>query len=701
MRFVRWTWLALALFAAAGCDDERLVGTSGEVRVSAETVEFPRAYVGYPVSATVAVENTGRSPVELRARVDEPFRLEAPPARIPGVGTVTLTLSFTPASAGRAEGTLTVEAGGESFRVALAGTAVPVPDCTTAAACRIASFDPVAGTCIHQAAPDDTPCSDHCIADGVCLDGVCRGAGDGCDDGDPCTRDLIAGDCSCYHEPVEERPTNDPCRVETCEPGVGWKVTRAPDGTICGPVSECIGSFCDNGACVTVAEAPEGTICRQGNPCRKPSRCVRGSGGIMECEPARAETVLNPVWRVTPLGGKRLHFEAVTDERYVYWAECDDAGCGLRSISPMNDREETGGSAGTAIDPDPDPADYWSFDRYDGLAPMFSGPVARNGGLLLSRGLVYSTLREGFLEAYRSDTGEAAFRIDLRADGIPLGRGSTAVNAYGDVVLILGDTYGVGHTVIAVSPAGTVAWRARRAGTVFPGLVADEGGSVFFGEETADGFRLVSLGGAGIERFAVETMPAAPLGVFAGRLLHGTADGLRIAEPLPILVPDVVLPPILSPTVGWLAGYPVDERGPRWTDFSLFRFDPATGGDLDKQLLRNSVPWGRSEPLLLAADRSRPGDRLLYSHGTGACDAKPSLLEFTRDNAYVMSCELAPGSYGGPATVLSSLWLAYDSCRGSVAAFLLEVAGKGPRDLAPQGWIGGGGDPGRTGRPLP
>lgn len=697
---------ALALVAALGCSEDRLADATGEVRVlPEEAVEFPRTYVGYPTTAIATVENTGRAPADLAVSVDGPFQLAPPPGRIPGAGAVDLFLSFAPEAPGSAAGTLVVVAGGKRFERPVTATAVALPDCSTALACRIASFDPTTGSCLHEPAPDGAACSSHCVADGQCLDGVCRGAGDGCDDGDPCTRDLIADDCTCRHETLPDRPSADPCRTETCVPGVGWQETLLPDGTVCGEVNECVGHFCREGSCQAGGEALEGSICQDGSPCRRPGRCRRGTGGVMECRPAPDEFTMAPVWRVAPAGGREIHFDAVTDDFYVYWAECDAGGCGLRSISPLVYRDDETGSGM----PDPDPLDftYDPFDRWNGPVAMFSGEVNRNGGLFLSRGRLYSTLRTGWLEAYETGLGEPVFRLDLTAHGIPVGRGGTAVNAHGDVVLLLAAPgEAAPRTVLAVSPEGELVWKVRREGFL-RGLLADEHGHVYLGEETDQTLHLVSLDGDGNERFAVEA-PGKPLAAFGGRLVHGdgtlrsTADGTPVGNPLPVLVPDSPLPPLLSPGAGWLGGYPLVEQVPAWDRFSLLPFDPITGEGKETwlELGSGATPWGRSEPLLLPGPGS---ERVLVvrSNSTDPCANASILVEAKGDGTPVTDCRLAPGSYGGPATVLSSLWITHDACRGMVTAFLLEVAGQGPRSLAPRGWIGGGGDPGRGNRPLP
>ena len=569
--------------------------------------------------------------------------------------------------------------------------------------CETSRFDPDTGLCVHEPAEDGAPCSNHCVSDGACLDGACRGANDGCDDGNPCTRDLVASDCTCQHERYPDRSTGV-CSKETCVDGVGWKPDNADDGTACGPVNECTGQFCTGGVCGPPADAPEGTICRAGTPCQQPSRCRR-LDGTMQCSPAAGHpsTTLAPVWSVSPVAGKTIHYEGVSDEGYVYWVECGGDGCGLRSIVTIVDKGEVGGTQ-----PDPSQYFYIPIDRFDdeadALATMFTGEVAQNGGLLLSRGRLFSTYRAGWLEAYDYDTGDAVFRLDLSSDGSPVGRGGTAVNAHGDVVLLLADAAGVPRTVVAVTPAGILSWARVREGIV-RGLVADEVGNVYFAEETLARSTLVSLDGSGQERFTVDAGPRAPLAAFNGRLLHGDGTlydtlGGKVIGGLPLLVPDLALPPVLDETAGWLAGYPVGESGPDWTAFSLQRFAPVSAeAQLALPLSRLSAPWDRSEPLLL----DQGSVILAEGRAAQSCTTPPVLKEWTRaldTTEPAWSCPLAPGSYGGPATVLGSLWIAQDGCRGTVEAFLLEVAGQHMRRLAAAGWIGGGGEPGRSNRPL-
>lgn len=697
----------LAGVVATGCGNDPLVGAEGTILVDPSSAEFPLTYVGHPTHVEIALTNTGRAAVDLRTRIDRPFSVDAPD-RLPGAGELQLVVTFAPAAPGPAAGTLSIDAGSTHVEVTLSALARSPPSCVPEP-CHVSYFDANSGTCVEELAPTGTSCSTTCVPNGTCLDGTCRSSEDPCDDGDACTIDRQASDCSCRHDPVPDRPAADACHREVCENKV-WKVEKAADGTACGPVNECTGQFCADGVCGPPQDAPEGMICRAGTPCRKPGRCVR-SLGVLQCSATPeggSPTPLRPVWRVAPVAGRRLHFEAVADERYLYWVECNEggshAGCGLRSVLPLVETDGVGG-----IEPDPADFFYEPFDRYaalDGaLAPMFTGPVSRGGTLVLFQGLLFSTYRPGWLEAYNAETGEAAFRLDLSSSGQPVGRGGIAVNAHGQVVLLLADSLGVPRTVTAVTPAGVPFWVQPREGVV-RGLVADENGNVFFHEETPARSTLVSLDGAGQERFAVDASPRVPLAAFAGRVLHGDGtlydalDGRRVGA-TPLLVPDLPLPPLLDAELGWLAGYPVGNDGPDWTSFSLQQFALASAAPQALlPLSQLSAPWDRSEPLLLAT-RS-----MLLSEGdaSSTCSSSPSLAEWPLPVKSPMprwSCPMTPGSYGGPTTVQSSLFIAYDDCLQRVSAFLLAVAGQdGPR-LADRGWIGGGGERGRGNRPLP
>ncbi|MDI7269261.1 MAG: MYXO-CTERM sorting domain-containing protein, partial [Myxococcota bacterium] len=96
-----------------------------------------------------------------------------------------------------------------------------------------------AGVCTHAAVPDTTACDEITSCVGSCLSGVCQG-GVNCDDDDPCT-------------------------IESCNPGVGCVApSPAPDGTPCPDDDVCNGEE----TCVSLICVPGTALdCDDENPC--------------------------------------------------------------------------------------------------------------------------------------------------------------------------------------------------------------------------------------------------------------------------------------------------------------------------------------------------------------------------------------------------------------------------------------------------
>ena len=148
-----------------------------------------------------------------------------------------------------------------------------VADCDDADPCTADGCDP-GGGCTH-APLSDVECDDdsECTLPGQCSDGECLPvAGDGCDDGDPCTQDSCDGSGQvCEHAPASGVgcTDEDPCTTEdTC---VAGGCVGAP--LDCDDENPCTLDTCGDGGCTNTALD---AVCDDGDACTQGDSCASG-----------------------------------------------------------------------------------------------------------------------------------------------------------------------------------------------------------------------------------------------------------------------------------------------------------------------------------------------------------------------------------------------------------------------------------------
>ena len=113
-------------------------------------------------------------------------------------------------------------------------------DCADGEPCTVAYCDATTGVCVYDAVADGTPCDDQnvCTWHDVCVAGQCTGGPCDCDDGNPCTDDIVDPAVGCVHVPLQEAPCDDGdvCTVgDSCRQGVcvGATPRNCDDGNPC------------------------------------------------------------------------------------------------------------------------------------------------------------------------------------------------------------------------------------------------------------------------------------------------------------------------------------------------------------------------------------------------------------------------------------------------------------------------------------
>ncbi|MFN7130488.1 MAG: hypothetical protein ACK4N5_00300, partial [Myxococcales bacterium] len=121
--------LLLASTLLAGCADSHLVGARGEVAVEPAELTFEHTWVGHPSTATLLLQNTGRSPQAVAITIDGPFQISEAPTELAGAARHELRVTFAPPEAGSFEGAVRIAHAGGTFTVPLHGTAEVPPPC--------------------------------------------------------------------------------------------------------------------------------------------------------------------------------------------------------------------------------------------------------------------------------------------------------------------------------------------------------------------------------------------------------------------------------------------------------------------------------------------------------------------------------------------------------------------------------------------
>lgn len=136
--------------------------------------------------------------------------------------------------------------------------------------------------CVYTPVADETTCSDPsdvCLINGKCVDGVCEGDTNDCDDANPCTDDWCHARNGCGHSNNDFAcDDGDFCTLgDTCEDGdcVPGSPKDCSDGLVC-TADHCDSDDSHGGAAEDpcwYGPAPTGTSCDDGDPCTVGEMC--------------------------------------------------------------------------------------------------------------------------------------------------------------------------------------------------------------------------------------------------------------------------------------------------------------------------------------------------------------------------------------------------------------------------------------------
>ncbi len=275
-------FMGLALFtcltsaALTGCRPADTSRATAELGFIVSELVFARTGLGEERALTVSLENRGRAFTEVSLSAAEPFSVKPSSAEIYGGGTVQVTVTFRPTIEGETNGVLQAASLDGSAQLGLSGSSVRSLNCAASSPCVSSVFDVESGRCVEMALADGSACASasSCIAQGLCVGGVCKGELTTCDDGNACTTDACAVGEGCVHFDVSAQcpAASDACHAPVCDPRQGCQTVELADGTPCGP-SDCnTADLCMAGICNSVP-APEGSSCGAGSPCQAKGVC--------------------------------------------------------------------------------------------------------------------------------------------------------------------------------------------------------------------------------------------------------------------------------------------------------------------------------------------------------------------------------------------------------------------------------------------
>ncbi|MBW2703747.1 MAG: hypothetical protein JRF33_23255 [Deltaproteobacteria bacterium] len=159
-------------------------------------------------------------------------------------------------------------------------------DCSAAGDdCNAGICDEASTTCVMEALPNDTPCTDDdlfCTGEEICRSGVCVSAGNPCEPANSCDENADAcggcgdGEVLGSEECDPGTPQNDNCcDAATCR----WVVDGEADPqAVCSGATGCQADVCDGGGNCAVANAEDGTACGDSTDrlCDDPDTCLAG-----------------------------------------------------------------------------------------------------------------------------------------------------------------------------------------------------------------------------------------------------------------------------------------------------------------------------------------------------------------------------------------------------------------------------------------
>jgi hypothetical protein len=300
-RFLVLLWASsLGTACLPGDDTVDLLSPVARLEVGDVVLDYGEVALGEMVERDVALRNAGETRLAWKTSLDDAtagFALHAAAGHLgPGQNTL-VHVYFLGTQQGPARTTLVVQADGPTpdggpapVTVLLRATVSAPAGCEDGNPCTRDVVDPrLPGGCDHV--PVAGPCDDGnaCTRGDTCVLGACAGTAVTCDDGVACTLDTCDPGLGCLALPSAAACTDgDPCTQDACDPGApagtdGCSHQVATDGTLCGLPTCAQVPVCVAGACALLP-TPDGFPCDDGNPCTvedscQAGACLPGAGG--------------------------------------------------------------------------------------------------------------------------------------------------------------------------------------------------------------------------------------------------------------------------------------------------------------------------------------------------------------------------------------------------------------------------------------
>ncbi len=678
---------ALVALSLVACD-ARLQRVSADLLVEPSALVFPATATGDTRTLPVALMNASRAPLKLHVSSGAPFALELD-VELSGGESRQVPVPFAPAAEGAAAGVLVVS-GDVEAAVALTGDAVAPAQCSTSEPCRRVQRDPATNTCVEENAADGSACTSQnaCLAGGVCVGGVCAGTPVSCDDHDACTVDACEPSGGCQHVATVCPAPADKCHVARCDPKTGCASEPAPDGTACGPSDCTTAHVCMAGTCRAMA-VPDGYACGDASPCQAKGRCSAGT-----CNQPAA-TSLQLSWS-HPMPYNGVDFRGVVDPSgNLYWVECE----AVRGVNPCE-----------LVSYSPD-----GLRRFGVTVPTLTTitgvtHLAAGGRIFVAgRGASVAAFSETGALLWTKPAGGSSSLDGMVADRS--GRLYVAEHFQGET-----DSW----SLIRYDPGASVGI-ARKLGGTPRGLTLDASGNVYFVVSdtslplpmgaAAPAHHLVSLAPSGATRFTLSFMwRDAPHAVFNGELLMNSGEVRSTLD-------GAVKPGAYRDwSRGDLAALMSATGRYRWVDDeccpacdcagSLALQGWAVGGT---QPRFTWASFGTSASRVSQPQLLSDGSVLFASQVQGGTDVKLRALDSS--GAQTFACTIGSASlgmgatrrWGGATALTQGRWavLEHTSCPSCIhdPPPVLRVYAVPGLTVAPSGWTGVGGSPGRNGQP--
>lgn len=200
----------IVVAATVACTQQHRPTAERGVQVVNAPLAFPRTFIGHPTIRSIELVNSAAVARTATLSVGAPYSAAVAVSVEPG-GRLRIPVTFAPTAPGTYLATAEVRSEGKTIAVDLMGVGELAPPCTGGSACAREHFDPAAGRCVTDTAPDWTACgAASCTLAHVCLGGSCRAVtppdGFECAPSTPCQSHGTCQAGSCVKGPLERLP---------------------------------------------------------------------------------------------------------------------------------------------------------------------------------------------------------------------------------------------------------------------------------------------------------------------------------------------------------------------------------------------------------------------------------------------------------------------------------------------------------------